>query len=143
MLDILGVIVNDEKTDFGVKYTFLDGDNEIILGVTELTMDEVAYYSEAVRDYEVYMMMKPYPVETVIGFDWEIKTGKDELNIRKVFRTMEILGKRYAKLYDPDIIYYAYEDVRVHRHYKKWIKEGGYKMIHEKKIAMYYKESKK
>jgi ABC-type antimicrobial peptide transport system permease subunit len=116
MLNIEGMKVTDKKEDYGFSYTFLDGDNKIKLSITELTFDELVQYSHDLRDFEVYQLMSDYPVNTIIGFDWEIELGKENVNLRKIFRTMEVIGKDYAKNKKPDIIYYAYEDKRIHKY---------------------------
>jgi len=147
ILDINGIKVLEEIVDYGIKYTFLDGDNKVTLGLTEFSFDEFYSYSKEFGSFKEYDIMKSYEVRTITGFDWEIEFGKDRPNVKRFFKVFEILGKRYAKLFKPDIIYYSYEDERIHRSDKRWIMEGGYELVHEgnleeDKVAIYYKDHK-
>ena len=141
-LDIEGVSVIETKVDYGMEYKFDDRDNKIILTLTELTIDEFLKYSVDVDDYNVYNIIKPYNVRTITGYDWEIKLGKERPNIKRIFKTIEMTGKRYTGINYPDAMYYDYEDERMHRHYKDWIEFMGYELIHTKEIAIFLKRER-
>lgn len=139
MLDIMGVAVKDIRVDYGMEYIFNDGDNIIVLDLTELTIDEFYSLSVELDDFEEYDLIKPYGVRTITGYDWNIVLGKDKPNVKKIFKTIELIGKRYTGEHYPDIMYYDYKDKRMHKHYREWIEFMGYELINEGKVAMYHR----
>jgi len=143
MLDIMGVAVKDIRLNFGVRYIFKDKDNEIILDITEFTLDEFYKLSIEVGSLEEYNIINQFKdVKTIAGYDWSIKLGKDKPNLKKIFKTIELLGQRYDRFHKHSIAYYDYEDNRIHKHNKKWIEFMGYKLVSEGKTAIYYRENK-
>lgn len=140
MLIIGNVEVIEEKVGFGFKYTYLDGDNKITLNITELTIEEFYELSKETNDFEEYDLMKPYNVKTIAGYDWDIEFGKDTPNIWRIFQTMAKVGQRHSYIHWPDILYYRFEEKKMHKAYSKWIEEIGFELFYSNKIAMYYRE---
>lgn len=139
-LNISGVDVIEQQTDFGYNYKFKVDSCSINLNLTELTIGEFYDISKKLDDFTEYNIMEPYNVRTITGYDWELSKKGKRIDIKKILKTIELLGKRYTGTFYPDIMYYDYEDGRLHKHYQKWIEFMGYKLIHENEIAMYYRE---
>jgi hypothetical protein len=143
MLDVRGTIVQRCNKDFGTNYTFFHKDNRVSLDITELSIAEFYKLSVEVDDMEEYDLMSGYEVKTIHGYDWTIKKGKERLSVGKIFKIMEHVGQMHADIHKPEIIYYRYDDKRMHNSYRRWIEFGGYRMINDdERIAMYYREKK-
>ena len=139
-LDIVGITVEEHFLDFGKRYIFWDEDNKITLDLTELTIDEFKDLSKELKDFHEYEIMKSYEVRTITGYDWKVELGEKKPNLRNIFRTIEMVGKRYTGIYYPDIMYYDYENKKMHGYYRTWIEFMGYKLIHEGNVAIFRKE---
>ena len=143
-LYINGYEIEEYQEYWGKKYIFFDNDNRFILNIVEMTIEEFEELSKQENDFEEYNLIKDYNVKTIAGYDWEIDYGKDQPCLWKAFKLFEKIGQRYAKINNPNIIYYRFDDERAHEAYKRWIEIKNYNLVyHENDIAVYYKESER
>lgn len=144
LINVNGVMVDEIITDYGFRYEYMDGDNKITYEITELTFDELWTLSEKIKDYtelELILQNTNREINTIVGMDWDIELGTTQVNIMKVFRVFEKVGQRYASIHKPDVIYYRFDDKRMHKAYEPWIIEGHYELRHlDDDIAIYYRE---
>ena len=146
MLYVGKTLVKEFQTDFGIQYMFQDGDNKITYDIVSMDIEEFYFISENDNDFEEYNLIMDnanIEVRSIAGMDWKIEFGKDTPKIVKIFRVFEFVGQRYARIYKPDVIYYKFEDVRMHKAYRRWIEVKEYSLLFiNNNIAIYYRENK-
>ncbi len=144
MLEVQGILVEETIVDYGIKYEFHSGDNKITYDIVSMGIEEFHTFSHSNNDYEEYNLIMNNAIteiKSIAGMDWKIKFGNDLPNIMKIFRVFEFVGQRYAEIYKPDVIYYRFEDVRMHEAYRRWIEVKEYVLSFTgKDIAIYYRE---
>jgi len=135
----------ETEEDFGRQYKFEDGnDNSVILDLVEFTLDEFLLLSAEEKNFETYNIISDYNVVDIIGFDWDVEIRGGNPNVRSVFRTIEHIGKTYVGIHYPSIIYYDYDNIKMHFQYRNWIEFMGYDIIHDEDgTVIYFREKTK
>lgn len=138
------MIDREIETEFGVRYEYIDGDNKVFYDITSISYNEFEKLSIDMRDFEEINLIDKFSnqeIKHIVGMDWSVELGEEPINLLGIFRMFEKHGQEYAKKYKPEVIYYRYDDERMHLAYEPWILEGNYELLHlGDSIAIYYRE---
>ena len=133
-------VVEERISNTGILFTFFDRDNEISYSLTELNRKEFKEFSSNLDDFSRYDEIKQYTFESITGLDWDIKKGQARPNLIRIFKTIELIGKAYTTTCYPDMLYYAYENKKMHKHYSKWMFDVGYEKVYDDNgVAFFYR----
>ena len=133
-----GMEIDKTYTGFGLRYIFFESDNVITYDIVEFSVKE---FFATCDDQEYLRILKPYKIEDISGMDWDIKIGNNKPNLFKIFKTIELLGKVYTSTNFPNVLYYEYENKKMHNHYSQWMMDMDYKKIHDKNgLTFFYRE---
>lgn len=112
------------------------------LGKNHCKFDVVSFNS--IYEYENFLedkstsVFRDFPVKNLklAGYDWNIEKN-EKVNIFKLIRTIEIIGKDYVTRNWPDIIFYKIIDTRLHNIYKRMFFPFGYELLSIQNYSTY------
>lgn len=126
-------LTEDYENGFST-YEFSIGKNSFIFNVTSFeNLSEYKRFSKLVDDIsEEYIDTFFEGISEdldIAGYDWEIVEQNEPVDVFKLMRVIEWIGKEYIIRMWPGVIIYEAENEKLHRIYKRMFPSVGYKFV--------------